>query len=376
MLLLSLIGAMIECTSISLTKSMKRADMVLAMESIFAEYEPELLKDYGILAKQGSDSYSISNRLSYYGGGNLDHEILRMELLSDQQGQEFYRQAVTYMGGTVSQKNPSIENPYEEQAESVKEDFEDLDIEVSELETVPLSFLLEKVLPGDQTLSNKKVALATLPSKRELETGIGAFSQVEKTLIGKGLFASYLTTHFRNYTNDSSSNPLSYETEYLLAGKASDKENLEWVAKRLLTIRVAVNYGFLLLDEEKMAKADGLALGISAVLTVPEAKEIIKQAFLFFWAYEDSLVDLKKLFSGEQVSLGRNDEGGQADYKDYLRALLFAADVEVLCMRALDLVELNLGIPVDTLVTKLEIESTGYARRNVRYTCQTDFAYK
>ena len=375
-LLLSFVGTMVEAASITLTKSMKRADMALAMESIFAEYEPELLEKYGIFAKQGSDLHSISNRLSYYGSGSLEHEIVNMELLSDMRGQEVYRQAVISMGGSVSQTNPSILNPYEEEAKSVKENFESLGVDVPELEAVPLSFLLALVLPKEEVLSNKTINLENLPSKRELRTGIGDSQKVEKTLFGKGLLASYFTMNFRNYTSKSNADKLSYETEYLLAGKSRDKDNLEWVAKRLLTIRVAVNYGFLLVDEEKLAKAEAMAIGISTVLAIPEAKAIIKQAVLFFWSYEESLLDLKKLFLGERVPLGRNEAGSSADYEDYLRALLFAADTETLCMRTLDLIELNLGIQVDRCVTKLELESRGYTRRQIPYTCNTSFAYK
>ena len=119
-------GAMIEATSISLTKSMKQADLCLAMESVFAEYDPELFRKYGIFAREGSGLFSISNRLSYYGAGNLNHEIVQMELLSDQNGQEVYRQAVTSMGGTVTQTKVSTENPYQEKAQSIKEQFEKL----------------------------------------------------------------------------------------------------------------------------------------------------------------------------------------------------------------------------------------------------------
>lgn len=368
--LLSFVGAMIEATSISIAKSMKQADMLMAMESIFAEYEPELLKRYGIFAKQGSDIYSITNRLAYYGAGNLDHEVLKLELLSDNEGQEFYRQALTCMGGNIIPSRPVIQNPYQEFSQSIKEKFEALEIEVPELEGISTSFLLAQVLPREKTLSNKSISIAELPSHRELQTGTTDSSEVDKTLIGRGLFASYLTKHFSNYTEES------YEIEYLLAGKSSEAENLEWVAKRLLGVRVAVNYAFLLADEEEMAKAETFAIGITTALLIPEAKEVVKQAFLFFWAYQDSLTDLKKLFLGEKVPLGRNEEGSMADYEDYLRAFLFAADTEKLCMRALDLIELNLNIRVDDCVTKLELKSTGYARRNIRYTCKAEFAYE
>ena len=99
--LLSLVGAMIESTSISLAKSMNQADLALAMESAFAEYHPKLLEEYDIFAKEGSSLSSISTRLGYYGAGNLNHKISEIELLSDRKGQEFYRQAVESMGVSV-----------------------------------------------------------------------------------------------------------------------------------------------------------------------------------------------------------------------------------------------------------------------------------
>ena len=375
-IMFSFVGTMVEYTSISITKSMKQAELLLAMESIFAEYEPSLLKEYGILAKQGSSSYSIANRLSYYGASNLEHEILRMSLLSDKSGQEFYRQAILCMGGRVTLSTPSILNPYKEKAQQIKEEFQALDLQVPELEAIPTALLLAFVLPKEEVLSNKMISLSELPSHRSLQEGIGTAQEVSKTLVGKGLFSSYLTKHFSYYTVQSHENSLNYEIEYLLAGKSSDKENLEWVARRLLAIRVAVNYGLLLADGEKTARAESLALGISTALAIPEAMEVIKQAFLFFWAYEDSIADLKRLFLGEQVPLGRNEEGKLADYEDYLRALLASADTEKLCMRALDLLELNLGIQVDECVTALEIESTGYTRKNIRYRCKAAFAYE
>ena len=63
-------------------------------------------------------------------------------------------------------------------------------------------------------------------------------------------------------------------------------------------------------------------------------------------------------------------------YEAYLKALLVAADTDKICMRALDLLEVNLGIEVDNCVTKLELESKGSTWKEVRYTCNTKFAYE
>ena len=379
-LLVSFVGSMIESASISLTKSRNQSDLTLAMESIFAEYEPRLLEDYGIFARQGSDRSTIERRLSYYGAENLKHNILRMELLSDGSGKEVYRQGVAAMGGKVEEIRPLLTYEYEEEAKNAFAEYETLLEEEQmedplELKEVGESFLLSRVLPAETMLSNKQINLQLLPSHRQLRTGIGVQSQVSDTLADKWLFATYLTNHFLTYVEGQNTNPLSYEIEYLLAGKASDSENLTWVAKRLLVIRLGMNYTLLQVDEERLSKAESISIAVSALMLTPEAKEIIKQALLFYWAYEDSVEDLQKLYRGETVPLLNSEEGGGISYEGYLRALLAAEQTETLCMRALDLLELNLGVQVDTLVTELELESKGVTRRNITYTCHAEYCY-
>ena len=379
-LLVSLVGSMIESASISLAKSRNQVDLTLAMESIFAEYEGKLLEDYGIFAKQGSDLLTIERRLSYYGAGNLTHEIVRMELLSDDSGKEFYRQGVAAMGGKIEEARPSIDYDYEEKAKEAFQEYEQLLEEENladplEMQEIGETFLLNQVLPAENILSNKQIQIQSLPSHRQLQTGIGAQSQLSDTLTDKWLFATYLTNHFLTYVKGQNTNPLSYEIEYLLAGKGSDAENLAFVAKRLLDIRLGINYTFLQMDEERLSKAETISVAVSTLMLTPEAKEIIKQALLFYWAYEDSVEDLRKLYRGELVPLVVSKEEGGISYEGYLRALLAAEKTETLCMRALDILELNLGVQVDTLVTGLEVESTGVTRRNITYTCHAEYDY-
>lgn len=402
--LLSLVGAMIESTSISLAKSMNQADLVLAMESVFAEYHPKLLEDYDIFAKEGSSFSSISTRLGYYGAGNLNHKISEIELLSDQKGQEFYRQAVESMGVSVKEYQIETENPYEDEQESVKEQIEALEEEtgqeIPELNAIGSAYILSLVLPKENTISSHSIDSSILPSQRTLQCGEGSNHEVEKTISGKWLFSTYLEEHFSNYVKQDQTNPLSYEMEYLLAGKETDEENLEWVAKKLLSIRIGINYAYLLTDETKLAETELIAGGICTILAAPEATELVKQALLFFWSYGESIMDLRALYRGKKVPMVKNVESWQLQlsnliqggvnegmameaegdngitYEAYLRALLVAADTDKICMRALDLLEVNLGIEVDNCVTKLALESKGSTWREVRYTCNTKFAYE
>ena len=53
-LLISFAGAMLESASLQNVKNYRRADMTRAVESIFAEYQKELLEVYGIFALEGS----------------------------------------------------------------------------------------------------------------------------------------------------------------------------------------------------------------------------------------------------------------------------------------------------------------------------------
>ena len=102
-LLMAFAGAMIESASIQNAKNYRRADMNRAIESVFAEYQKELLEEYDIFALEGTyetGNYSESqvlDRLSYYGAENMELDVIRIQLLTDRGAQTFYQQAADYM---------------------------------------------------------------------------------------------------------------------------------------------------------------------------------------------------------------------------------------------------------------------------------------
>ena len=69
LLLVSFTGSMMESASIQNAKNYGRADMNRAMESVFAEYQKELLEDYDIFALEGS-----------YETGNYSETLLKSGL--------------------------------------------------------------------------------------------------------------------------------------------------------------------------------------------------------------------------------------------------------------------------------------------------------
>ena len=120
-LLLSFIGGMIQSASIHITKSEKRADTKLALESVFAEYHTEMQKEYGIFAKLDGDETKLSRRLWFYGAKNMKHEIQKIQFLTDGNGKAFYEQAVRSMGGEAVDAKDVPVSSWEEQERDVNQ---------------------------------------------------------------------------------------------------------------------------------------------------------------------------------------------------------------------------------------------------------------
>lgn len=292
-LIVSLVGSMIQGASIQITRSMKRADTELALESVFAEYNKEMLEEYGLLVKLDGDETKLSRRLWFYGAKNMKHQIQKMQLLTDNAGEAFYVQAIGTMGGDVAQIREISEESVEieeeqnsrELGELLQKEEQELSTKNNPIETVnqlKKSSLLSFVLPNPEELSNRYVVLEELPSHRNLKNGKGSFSiLVKEGLTQNVLFATYLAEYFPDFTQSDKKNSLYYEAEYLLAGLESDQKNLEAVAKKILSVRMALNYAYLLTDHTKQAEAEAMALTLGSMLSIPGTNVLIKQAILF-----------------------------------------------------------------------------------------------
>ena len=426
LLFLTLVGALMESASIRLVRNHARADLDLAMESVFAEYHKELLSVYHIFALDAgysTDTFSYENivrRLDYYGGDSTENEIIGAELLTDGSGEEFYRQALLYMTDRYGMGGPGDEmdianwtgrenegEAYQKEQEDVCDTIADKLSEAGETlpETDnPMSLMTEwkqtgllTLLLGDvQNLSNRSIPVDSLPTHRTLREGTLSRGGRDGGAAGKVLFGQYLLEHFTDYqdSEEEVAGKVWYETEYLLGGKASDRENLEAVLGKMILLRLPVNYGYLLTDEGKKAEAETMAAGLCTLLTVPGITELVKQAILIAWAYGESVMDLRTVTAGKKVAAVKSKEtwslsldnlsglGGAGKevesglgYRDFLRILLFLEKKEVVSMRALDLIEHELSLPVDALVTGIRLESRCSLRWGLGYRFRTGFGY-
>lgn len=438
-LLLMLVGGVMESASIQTAKNYRRADMNRAIESVFAEYQKELLDSYDIFALEGSyesGNYSeelVQDRLKFYGVENTEQSLERIQFLSDDGAKGFVEQAVCYMEhkyGLDYLKDKismtGIWKSQEEQSEKYRKEEKDQADTLGELidsgegtlpeEGNPISHVsslkkesvLELVMPKEKSVSEKSVDLSGTLAFRKNNQGYGDFSDVagETGTVSELLLGEYILEHFQTAVEEPEGGGLDYELEYILGGKGSDRENLEAVVKKLLLLRFVPNYVYLQGSAEKKAEAEALALTLCSLLTVPGITEAAAQGILFAWAYGESLVDIRSLLAGNKVPLVKSDESfqlslagllklGEAEdlndgrddtdglsYREYLRMLLFLEKKESAALRALDLIEMDLvkkqGLSffrADQCICRMEVKSTCHFRRGITYEFLTYFGY-
>lgn len=439
-LLVTFVASVMESASIQNAKNYCRADVNRAVECVFAEYQKELLEEYDIFALEGSyetgtyEEQMLFDRLAYYGADSMKHRILRIQFLTDSGGQAFREQAAVYMehkyGIDCVKKYLEETDAWETQEEETgdykeleQENQEALEELLNENETAlreednPIDYvkglksspLLALVVPKNMQVSEKSLVLSDAVSHRELNTGYGDFSGKSglQGAISSLLFGEYVMEHFTEASEEHKTGALDYQIEYILEGKASDKENLEAAARKLLLLRLVPNYMYLQTDSGKKAEAEAFALTLCSLLAVPAVTEAVSQALLFAWAYGESVMDIRSLLAGNRVPFAKTKESWQlqlsgvlklgteedqsdgADtegglrYKEYLRMLLFLDKRRKLGMRTLDMIEQSLRTEkgqgyfrADQCISKVEISTVRTFRRGITYRFPTYFGYR
>lgn len=406
-LLLSFVGSILQLTSMQVTKSMMQMETGMALQSFFAEYDRKLLDEYDVFARVVRSLSDVESRLQFYGADRGKHEIVSYSLLSDENGQEFYRQAVESVGNGFLDIPVSIEEFPQIELSSFRETLDSLlnsetireQEMISAFRELRQRSLVSLVLRDTERVSNRATDLQNVASRRILEQGTTALRN-QNSLSDKLRFVYYLKTHFSNFTTEDKVHPLAYELEYILEGKAEDQKNLEGIMEKLLLFRMGTNYTYLLANPGKKAEAETIAGVLSTVFSAPIATEVICQGILVLWAYGESILDLRELFLGGKVPIIKTDENWQLQlenawklgkddgmyasgkteegigYEAYLMALLFAQRKEMICMRALDVIEINMDIQTDKSLVSLEIESSGKLQQEIPYWFQASYQYQ
>lgn len=385
-LVLSLVLALV-CTTIQSARMAAARTQILCgvdigLYSLFGQYDRNILDEYDLFVLDGScgggelkmaeiydnmESYmepvlkQNSQKLSLEQGGFTGYR-----LLTDENGEVFYQQAVQYMKETFGsqgiqlllnkmndrkkktetaeekgsnvQENSTMDSyesemtaasknsqaAQEEAAQNQGDAFSDGQTQVTSppatnvvnpitiIKRVMKMGILDLVLPASQGMSDKEIKKKSLLSYRSKQEGMSLAGNVEAdtSYTSQILFQQYLMDKLGNYQNPASKG-LSYHMEYILYGNNSDKENLKAVAKRLLLIREGVNFTTLMADAGKMAQIEGLALAIASTFLIPPAASVIEAALILCWTFAESILDVRELFAGGKVPLVKSSDDWQ-----------------------------------------------------------------
>ena len=266
--------------------------------------------------------------------------------------------------------------------------------------------ILDLVLPVGKEVSDKKVKKKNLVSGRKLETGFAMEDTVKTdgTLLSQVLYQQYLMEKLGNYMKPGKGG-LSYQIEYIIGKKNSDKGNLKAIAKKLLLVREGLNAAYILSDSLMMAQVQALAAAIAAGFLIPPAAVAIEGALILCWAFAESILDVRELFAGGKVPIAKNPSNWQLSlqgmpalvdkldtdrqndkaglsYEDYLQIFLLTSSKGQKIMGGMDMIESSFRetedwkeFQLDHCITALEASVDVKANKRKIFTVTREYHY-
>lgn len=229
--------------------------------------------------------------------------------------------------------------------------------------------ILKLVLKDTAGLSENVLQTDMLAGSRmergEISTGNAEIKEIspQEELLERFLFQEYLLKYMQNFcTPEGQTDSLQYQVEYLVTGKEGDIENLKSTVGRICAIREAANFLYLLEDNEKRTAVQELSELACSLLLVPELAPLLEMTILLGWAFGESIYDVRSLLQGGRIPLMKSEEswhyglssalwgeleeetgeGEGLSYQDYLRIFMVFTGLDVLTVRAMNLMEADI----------------------------------
>lgn len=330
-----------------------------ATESIKADYVAELFEDYHLLlldktyggAGEGEIEEQISEYLEHTLGSDFnvqdvrlgkttdvldnDCEVLKreiteyMKLRTELDGAERIINIISDNEDPTRDVSDSVKNGSNEESDSNKMSTGD---PRGAVRNATIGGVLSVVVPDDTLPSNVQMDTSLFPSKgrteeddvREIDINFNDIDRIEETLktstsdcvttLAEGYYGiAYAIDTFANYTSEDKNGVFELETEYLIAGKDNDYDNLKAVVNRLIMHRIGFNMAFLLNDSKRLAQIKPVAVFISLLPFVTYG--MAKYFLVACWSYAETLVEVKSLLAGNSISYVKKAETWQTDFK-------------------------------------------------------------
>lgn len=401
----------------------------VALESVFANYNSTLWEKYHLLGTEQEVAEEIWMEVANGRRGGEGVNLLTCEVeqgnlesytrLTDGQGTVFIKSVSSYMkDNLLYEAAKEIYNQYEvikNLMNTSDVDLSNIDEALREIELVPKESELSSVgtsstreKDGSSVISILEAAKkwkengalelfledTTELSEAEMEESNDLFSRKLRTRtsdtqdiswMDQILLQHYILTYLSNYGAEKEGRALSYEVEYLLGKKYSDKENLMAVITQVLAIREAANLIYLISDPVKIQQSETLALTLGGGSLNPIVIEVIRLGILTAWALGESILDVRALLAGRKIPLLKSAETWTLElenielvtqnflmakesewglgYENYLGILLLFMEKQQLALRTMNVQEAtirkdtgNTDFGIDGLLVDAELQ--------------------
>lgn len=369
-------------------------------ESVFAQYCRPLWDEYHLLAYDAgsdamgnvdienvksymkqltTDNFKISDSVAFAGGTivngtsmlrlSMDElESMKYVLMTDDGGDVYTNAVVSYMKKNIGYE--TVKNLYS-QYSSLNENKSAGEYDDSKIDSALKALKdnaahegggksIARSSPPRAYSAPSSVSKAKQTSESKAESTEG-WSESGDDWYAKVLMQQYILTYMSCYTDTNPNHALNYEVEYIIGGRASDKDNLKIVIAEILALRAAANMAYLAGSASKQAQAMALAAIIGGITLTPEVIEGVEKGILAAWAFCESVLDLRALLDGDKIPLIKSDTSwtsslygmtsmltGQVKakssnegigYKSYLGMLLFTKSMKNIAYRSMDVQE-------------------------------------
>lgn len=323
------------------------------------------------------DSYSQGKNAEKYLEGALDTIEQAKEEQSSGQDKRSNAKKNAFRSPKAAKGKYGVKNKQKKAKSSNQNVMEDV-------KSAKSSLILRQILSGENAISGKSTEKDDAVERRNLHTG-NFRNKDSSGAADKPLIIQYLKKYTSNYRNNLQvPHALMYEQEYILFGKYSDKDNLEKMASRLVLLREGINFAYLMTDSAKQEEALFMATAIAAAAAIPAAVKAIQMGLLASWAYAESIMEVRTLFSGGKIAAVKTAENwtvslteaaavlfntsvkakevsGGISYEDYLHAFLTLESKEKIGIRFANLLEKNFRmyagyeqVKADCMITAME----------------------
>lgn len=159
----------------------------------------------------------------------------------------------------------------------------------------------KSLLEGDE---NKKLDQNKLLEQAKSESNADKLKYI---YYAENVLSSYVDSQF---------NTVHYGLEYLIAGKETEKENLAYIARRLLVIRTLANMVYVSTNTSFQSKSLATATAIAGFTGVVPLITGMQWLILTILAFEEACIDVTALMAGKKVPLIKSKANFKMRYEE------------------------------------------------------------